>query len=175
MKRIEELIVLFGRARPPNCRLVIVGPGEHAYVQRLMDARRDTGLESIIELRGPAFGRDKERLYAAVDGFVSFSARENFGFVAAEALAAGVPVILSAGNDLGYDLRDVDCGWCLDDDRDESLIAVLQAFAVAPASRLETMGANGRRWVMQHLSFAAFRSRIINLASEAVSPLSPAT
>lgn len=79
-------------------------------------------------------------------------------------------MILSPGNDLSYDLRAVDCGWFLKDDRDESMIAALQAFAAAPASRLEIMGANGRRWVMQNLSHATFEKRLKDLAVESVFP-----
>ncbi|MBX3372559.1 MAG: glycosyltransferase [Phycisphaeraceae bacterium] len=94
-KGLDLLIPAFARVRPPGWMLVIAGPDDRdsmgairrmVEVERLQDDVLFTGL-----LRGEA------RLAAFVDGdlFCLPSYQENFGVAVVEALAAGLPVIVS--------------------------------------------------------------------------------
>lgn len=78
-------------------QLDIAGDGDQAYVQHLQQLSIDLGLQSRCCWHGFVAGEAKDQLLQSAHWFVLPSASENFGIAAAEALAAGVPVILSPG------------------------------------------------------------------------------
>jgi glycosyltransferase involved in cell wall biosynthesis len=120
------------------------------------------GITDRVHLIGPVYGCDKHRYLDAADAYISISHRENFNFTAAECLASGLPVILSPGNDLAYDLADVECGWMLrDGDPPEAAIA---AAARSDAELLRAMGRNGRVWCERHLRREVFSGRVKSFA-----------
>jgi hypothetical protein len=98
------------------------------------------------------------------DGFVSLSYRENFGYSFAEALAYGLPAIVSSGHDLAHDIvgpyKEFSCGWLLDGDARSQAVAAIREWATALAGRLTAAGAAGRAWVSDELAFDRFRERL---------------
>jgi glycosyltransferase involved in cell wall biosynthesis len=128
-----------------------------------------------IHVVGPLDADDLASAYLASDGFISLSFQENFGYAAAEAVAHGLPVILSPGHDLAHEMpRDATgqlaCGWLLPDDSGaaaEQAIAewaTLAADSPANAPRLTAMGATGRAWSAESLSFETFQNNLRYLA-----------
>jgi glycosyltransferase involved in cell wall biosynthesis len=112
---------------------------------------------------GPSFGSDKHQWFLGADAFISLSHRENFNYAAAEALSAGLPIILSPGNDLGAELAEAGVGWILHSfERAEEVNAIRQ-FADFPADQLTAMGAAGRRWAAAELSEEAFSTALSRL------------
>jgi glycosyltransferase involved in cell wall biosynthesis len=165
MKRPLETITSFGRATIGGAHLVIAGPADEYTVADLESFARNHGIYNVHVI-GPVYGPEKWDLYHSADGFINLSARENFGFTVAEALAAGLPVILSPGNDLAADLRRNSCGWFLDDDREEAAAKAVGSFLAAPAGRLREMGSCGRKWALDNASMGQFRSRLLGLMKE---------
>jgi glycosyltransferase involved in cell wall biosynthesis len=77
-------------------RLVIVGPDDRdGCVQELERLQSDLGLQDQVMLTGPRFGIQKLEAFVDADLFVLPSQNENFGNVAMEAAACGVPVIVT--------------------------------------------------------------------------------
>ena len=76
-------------------RLVFAGPDSGGIRAQLLEmaAQLDAGQE--VQFAGPLFGRDKWAAYRDADVFVLPSQNENFGNAAAEAVAAGTPVIVT--------------------------------------------------------------------------------
>jgi glycosyltransferase involved in cell wall biosynthesis len=96
IKNLEELVRAFARAALANCKLVLAGPeSEPGYVARLRDAIRSLKLEGNVILAGALFDEDKLSALAAAELMVLPSLSESFGNAAAEAVAAGVPVLLT--------------------------------------------------------------------------------
>lgn len=130
-----------------------------------------------IHVTGPLAAADLGDAYLASDGFISLSHQENFGYAAAEAVAHGVPVILSPGHDLAHDMpRDASgrlaCGWLLPDDSRpaaEQAISAWAALAAAGDSRLAPLGATGRAWAAETLSFDRFTAELHRLAATTAS------
>jgi glycosyltransferase involved in cell wall biosynthesis len=92
-KGIEHL--LEAARRLPDTHLVLVGPDDrHGVLAHVRAAERDTGTTGRVHLLPPTDGPPVD-LYRAADVFVLPSAGENFGLVAAEAAAAGTPVIVT--------------------------------------------------------------------------------
>jgi UDP-glucose:(heptosyl)LPS alpha-1,3-glucosyltransferase len=95
LKRLDVVIRALallpdGTSGAPAVRLLVVGKGREGPYQRL--ARR-LGVEARITFGGVV--RDAERYYAAADIFVLPSRYDTFGLVVLEAMAAGLPAIVS--------------------------------------------------------------------------------
>jgi glycosyltransferase involved in cell wall biosynthesis len=96
IKNLEELVRAFARAALSSCKLILAGPeAEPDYAARLRELIRSLKLQGQVILAGALFGTDKLAALAAADLFVLPSLAESFGNAAAEAVAAGVPVLLT--------------------------------------------------------------------------------
>jgi glycosyltransferase involved in cell wall biosynthesis len=75
--------------------LVFAGPGEGEIQEQLDHLASQLGVDSRVRFVGPVFGESKWAAYRDADVFVLPSQNENFGNTAAEAVAAGTPVIVT--------------------------------------------------------------------------------
>lgn len=168
IKRVLETIKILHRCRDCELHLVVVGPDSYEltgadcqrYVERL-------GVRGV-HFPGAAYGAAKEEFFQAADAFINLSLRENFGYTVAEALAHGLPVLLSPGNDLIPELEPLRCGWFLQSLNVEEAVATVQEFARTPLEELRAMGERGRDWVRRVLSRERFARRLTVLAQETV-------
>lgn len=98
IKNLEALVSAFKSAALPNARLVLVGPQlEPDYAARIQSLIAALKLTQQVLVVGPLYGDDKMAALAAADLFVLPSEYESFGNAAAEAVAAGVAVLLTEG------------------------------------------------------------------------------
>jgi glycosyltransferase involved in cell wall biosynthesis len=112
-KKIDVLIAAFARVAPlhPNAALVIIGPDDEGLTPHLRRAATQLGIWSRTTFIGHLAGHEKLAALAAATVWVLPSATENFGVAAVEALAAGVPVIVSPGVNISGELREL--GACI--------------------------------------------------------------
>ena len=95
-KGAEILIDAFSEACPTSGRLVIAGPeGEPGYRAMLEQRAHGVGIESRVVFTGALYGHDKSAVMTDADIFVLPSRYENFANSAAEAIAFGIPVIIT--------------------------------------------------------------------------------
>jgi len=79
-----------------GAHVALVGPdGGHGMTRELLALRERLGLSDRVHLLGPLEPTDLPDVYADADIFALPSSHENFGMVAAEAAAAGTPVIVT--------------------------------------------------------------------------------
>ncbi|HKP54376.1 MAG TPA: glycosyltransferase [Chloroflexia bacterium] len=98
IKNLEQFVIAFHQASPRQTRLVLAGPAlETDYDARVRALIRRLELDDRVLMPGPLYGRGKLEALAAADLFVLPSISESFGNAAAEAVAAGVPVLLTEG------------------------------------------------------------------------------
>ena len=98
VKGLPLLIAAAERADRAGVRaveLVVAGSGEPGYVETVQALARGAGLRVPVRFLGHVEGDQRERAYAEADVFALPSSSENFGIAAAEALARGLPVVLS--------------------------------------------------------------------------------
>jgi glycosyltransferase involved in cell wall biosynthesis len=91
---IESLAGLEGTSR--QWFLDVAGEGEKKYLDNLQDYAVRLGVDDKIRWHGHVTGMTKEKLLSKSDWFVLPSSSENFGIAALEAMASGLPVIVSS-------------------------------------------------------------------------------
>jgi glycosyltransferase involved in cell wall biosynthesis len=95
-KGLNVLLSAFAEAALPGARLVLVGPDDGTgHEQELRRQIVDLGLTQRVIFTGPLYDNHKLTALVDADVFVLPSQNENFGNAVAEAVAAGLPVIIS--------------------------------------------------------------------------------
>ena len=165
MKRPLETIDAVASVKSDQLHLIMVGPSEGISATDLQQRAADTGLKHFHYV-GAVYGRSKFDYLFAADAYVSFSIRENFNHTAAESLAAGLPVILSRGNDLGPEISEVGAGWYLEADSQGAFKSALESFLNHSDAGLAKCGKAGRDLVEQAFSYNHFKSRMQELMTQ---------
>jgi glycosyltransferase involved in cell wall biosynthesis len=80
-----------------DARLVFAGPDDEGLQASLSQTAAKLGIPSRVIFTGPLFNAAKWESYRDADVFVLPSQNENFGNTAAEAVAAGTPVVVTEG------------------------------------------------------------------------------
>lgn len=167
MKRPIETITAFAMAHTNGMHLVLVGPDETVTQEQCLMLVHSLHVPGV-HLLGAIYGDDKNDYLLGSDGFISLSYRENFGYTTAEALSAGLPVILSPGNDLADELVSHGCGWMLKDNQLETAATAIREFSAVPFAQLREMGTRGRSWALDNLGFEKFAEQVRLVATESI-------
>jgi glycosyltransferase involved in cell wall biosynthesis len=141
-KGIDLLIRGFARAfaESDDWRLVVAGPGPTGLKRELKRIALEVGVASKIVWLGMVQGRQKWSCIKAAEVFVLPSHQENFGIVVAEALACGVPVLISNKVNIWREVKDAGAG-LVDDDTEAGVVRLLLAYSVLSAEeRLRMRG-----------------------------------
>jgi len=145
-------------------QLTIAGDGDPRYRAELERLTGELRLGDRVRFVGHVDGDAKEALFATCGCFVLPSAHENFGLAVAEALAAGMPVILTPGVALAGAVAVAGAGIVVDA-TDTALAAALTWAAEHPAVLGEM---RGRAWQLarRDLSWDTSCSRLVALYEE---------
>lgn len=122
-------------------RLVIAGPDDSGLVAQLREEATQLGIERDITWPGMIQGRDKWLLIRSADVFCLPSHQENFGIAVAEALACGVPVLITDKVNIWREIVDYGAGFASSDTLD-GVIEVLQDWIRTSTPAKETMRAS---------------------------------
>ena len=95
-KGADILIEAFAQACSESGRLVIAGPeGEPGYRAYLDRCAKQSGVNARVIFTGPLYDEEKKAALADTDIFALPSRYENFANAPAEAMACGIPVIIT--------------------------------------------------------------------------------
>jgi len=104
-KGLDVLVDAFAQLSDlQDAHLVIAGPDEGGYGERVRRWVADRGLNERTTFTGMLRGQDKFAALAAASMFVLPSYTESFGFAVFEALAAGVPSLISDQVHFAHDI-----------------------------------------------------------------------
>jgi glycosyltransferase involved in cell wall biosynthesis len=148
-----------------NLHLVLAGPGEADYVERLRAHVEALGVGERTTFTGPLLGASVTEAYRAADVFALPSLQENFGIAIVEAMAAGCPVLVSKRVDIAAEIEATETGLVRPASVDEFAAALYTLMADGPMR--ERMGANGRRLVMERYTWGPIAQATVQ-AYEAV-------
>jgi glycosyltransferase involved in cell wall biosynthesis len=145
-KRVLELMDLWLEQAPRDWLLLMVGIPETYTVEQLEDyVRREGGAGRIRVFDGG----DVPPPYAAASLFLLPSHSENFGLVVAEALAHGIPALVTDTTPW-TSLQTLDYGWCVPWER---FAATLQGALNEGTAALRRRGEGARAWVLTEYSW----------------------
>lgn len=145
-KRLRELIDLWLSVPRGDWLLLVAGVAEDYTVSELTAAVAAAGGADKIAVLD---GMDRPHPYAVASLFLLPSHSENFGLVIAEALAAGVPALVTDTTPW-TGLATSGSGWCVPWDQYGPALAT--ALGTRPAA-LEAMGRRGRDWTARDFSW----------------------
>lgn len=95
-KQLDVLIRNLSELGTKEWILDVAGEGDGRYMNTLQDYAKNLGVSDQIRWHGHVTGLNKERLFSQCDWLVLPSSNENFGIAALEAMASGLPVIVSS-------------------------------------------------------------------------------
>jgi glycosyltransferase involved in cell wall biosynthesis len=132
-----------GLWQPARMRLVLAGPSEGVYAGQLVRLAQRLGIADSIHWTGMLQGDDKWGALQCAEAFVLPSHQENFGVAVAEALSAGVPVLLSRSVNIWREIVADGAGWA-EADTVEGCTRLLRRWLQAPAPERAQMGERAR-------------------------------
>jgi len=97
IKGLDLLLHGFAQIRlaHQNVALLVAGTGEESFVTRLRKQAEQLGIQEHVIWTGFIEGHDKHDAFAVADIFILPSYSENFGMAVVEAMASGLPVVVS--------------------------------------------------------------------------------
>lgn len=129
--------------------LVIVGGGPEE--NSLKTKAAESAVRADIHFAGLKTSSELTPYYAFAGCFVLPSSREPWGLVVNEAMAAGLPVIVSTACGCAEDLvQDGENGWMFQCQSENHLAQCLREIATAPKGKLRAMAAKSREIVAQY-------------------------
>ena len=145
-KGCDILIDALSRVVDPQnpISLVLAGPDQIGWEAELRTQVARLNLESHVVFTGMLQGAMKQGAFASADAFILASHQENFGMSVVEALAGGLPVLISNRVNIWREI-DMDRAGYVEPDNLEGTVRLIKRWiATSPAER-ETMRANARQ------------------------------
>jgi glycosyltransferase involved in cell wall biosynthesis len=141
--------------------LVVAGNGPPIYLQTLQNRAQQLRVADRVVWTGHLEGADKAGAFAAAEVFVLPSYSENFGIAAAEALAYGVPTIVTDQVAISDDIRSNDAGLVVGTETSEIAAAIRSVFNNRQlAARLSH---NGRQLATESYSLSSIGHKLHSL------------
>jgi glycosyltransferase involved in cell wall biosynthesis len=164
-KNIELLLEVFlslaGRGQAQDWRLVIAGDGEAAYVDSLKQLVRQKGGEDRVLFSGWLDGAERASALRNAALLALPSHQENFGLAAAEALACGVPVVVSEHVNLAPEIEKYGAGWVTSLDAEKFSHTLIEA--LLDEVECYRRGRAGREFVLQRFSWKDVAAQLLAL------------
>jgi glycosyltransferase involved in cell wall biosynthesis len=143
-KGLDLLIPAFEKVHQqfPGVHLAIVGPENDNYGEQVRSWVTDRGLTNAVHFVGHLDGADVIQAYVDADVFVLPSYTENFGLTVVEAMACGLPVVISDQVNIHADVAQSGAGLVTRCDADKVAEAVISL--MGDSDRRSVMGRGGR-------------------------------
>lgn len=128
-----------------DVRLVIAGPDNDGYGKQVKSWLQETGVLDRVLFTGMLQGRDKLAALRDADLFVLPSYSENFGIAVVEAMASGIPVVISDKVNIWREVKKYGAGKIVSCDAEQFAEAIIEILQNDDQTR--RMGENGRELV----------------------------
>lgn len=151
--------------------LVIAGSGNPSFERQVRRWVADLGLDRFVMFCGFLDGHRKQAALRDADLFVLPSYHENFGIAAVEAMAAGLPVVISDQVGIHQEVRECEAGLVTRCDAGEVAEALLNV--LEDDSLRRRMGENGRRLVQEKFTWSRVGVELVKLYQSIVAARRP--
>lgn len=152
--------------------LILAGSGDLTYSAYLENLSRQLNLSDNVIFTGFVTGPDKNLLLHGADLFALPSYSENFGIAVAEALAAGLPVIITPEVQIASDIQAANAGLVVQGNLENWTNAISNLFQ-SPET-MQRLSNNGQCFASEEYSWPAITRQLIQAYEEilAGNPLS---
>ena len=144
-----------------NFAVVIAGSGEREYEARVHDLVLAHGLKEKVIFTGFVQGQDKIDLLRDADVFVLPSYDENFGLAVIEAMAVGVPVVISNNVGIHHEVTEYGAGLVTSCESGEIAHALGTLLEDEPLRRM--MGQNAKTLVQKQFAWGKVATQLVEL------------
>jgi len=141
--------------------IAVAGQGSRGYESELRRLRAKLGIEQQIVFTGTVTGQMKQSLLQRADLFVLPSYHENFGVAAVEAMAAGVPIIISNRVNIHAEVTRAGAGLVVDLDSNKLADAI--AILLNDDAKRRSMGQRGRSLVESNFTWERVAAMTISM------------
>lgn len=152
-------------AAHPELDLVMAGPGEPGYRIELLALAAGLGLADRVHFTGLLQGAVKWGALRAAQAFVLPSHQENFGVAVAEALAMGLPVLISHEVNIWREVVAAGAGLA-EPDTLAGTQALLQSWLALPAAQQAAMRQAAAPCFERHFQMRGAVQRVLALVAE---------
>ena len=168
-KGLDLLVKAFGLVARTHgdVRLILAGPDEDGYSTRVRLWLKEEGILSKVRFAGMLTGKEKVSLLHSTDIFALPSYSENFGLAVVEAMASGLPVVISNRVNIWREVAGANAGIVVNCDAvalADGLVALLD-----DSELRRTMGENGRRLVRQRYDWKIAAEQLLCVYREILS------
>ncbi|HAG81049.1 MAG TPA: group 1 glycosyl transferase [Cyanobacteria bacterium UBA12227] len=162
-KRPDLLLAALQKVAAKNQKFhfIFAGTGEPNYINYLKQLVASLNLISCTSFAGFVRGENKDLLLQGSDIFVLPSFSENFGIAVAEAMAAGLPVIVTEGVQIAQEIAKANAGLVVQGEENALADAIAQLLN-SPNLR-QQYGENGKRLVSYHYSWTAIAQQLTTI------------
>jgi glycosyltransferase involved in cell wall biosynthesis len=144
-----------------DLHLLLAGPADEGYEQKVRGWLADGGVLEKATFAGLMQAEDRFAVMHLADVFALSSYTENFGQAVAEAMASGLPVVISDQVNIWPEVLKADAGLVIPCDGDATAQALRTV--VDDAVRKRQMGDNGRRWVAENLPWNIVGAQMVQV------------
>ncbi len=162
---LDSFVPLAKQAEFANWRLVIAGDGPQEYSAKLKQQVAANDATGLVVFTGWLEGVPKKAILQNASLLALPSRHENFGLCVVEALAVGVPVLISPDVNLAEDIQSANAGWIAAVDK-ESLQKALADAMRSPEER-KTRGDAGKHFASR-FAWPGVAAELTSLYSELI-------
>lgn len=167
-KGCDLLLEAFARvlASDPSWLLVFAGPDDAGWQASLLQRTAELGITDRVLWTGMLRDQMKWSAFAAAEVFALPSHQENFGIAVAEALACGLPVLISRAVNIWREIEEEHAGLAAPDTL-QGTEDLLAGWLQLSAGEQQGMRANARRCFVHHFDIQQSAARLLRLLEEA--------
>ena len=153
----EAMGLLERRGLAPALDIVGDGPDLHELEQLL----EQSSAAQHVTFHGSLFGEDKRAALMGASCFLLTSRHEGFPMAVTEAIALGLPLLVTEGTNYGDYVRAWDCGIVIESATPEAIAQGIVEMTSLSQERLEEMGRNAVRLVRDELNWECVARRML--------------
>ncbi|MUG94055.1 glycosyltransferase [Scytonema sp. UIC 10036] len=163
-KGLDYLISALGKLTNHRFTFVIAGSGSPEYEREVKSLIISHGILNHTYITGFVEGEIKDTLMQGADLFALTSHSENFGIAVLEALAVGLPVLVTPGVALADLVAEQHLGYVAKLDV-PAIVSLLQQ-ALEHPQEAKSMGERARQLILEHYTWDKVASQLIDIYTE---------
>ena len=166
-KGCDLLVEAFGQlaGKFPDVSLVFAGPDQVGWAAQLRGRAEQLHIARPMVFAGMLEGQMKHGAFAAADAFVLPSHQENFGLSVVEALAVGVPVLISKRVNIWREIVQDGAGYAEEDDL-AGTVRLLEQWLTTSRPDRERMRARARQCFTDRFEITRATDSLLRILEE---------